>query len=134
MLFIQKDVMLSFPITFTSVIGVFAPVFSRPVWQHVTVLLTGTILVPGKRTVTAILHGPWRSVYLQGAFELCNGIPQTGGLTSTSLNPIKAVPPDMTFDYFAVRLHGRKPPARRSPSTWTSPISSSPMPLHLSPT
>ena len=27
--------MLSLPIAFTSVIGVFAPVFSRPVWQHV---------------------------------------------------------------------------------------------------
>ena len=43
-------------ITFTSVIGVFAPVSSRPVWQHVKVLLTGAILAPGKRTVTAILQ------------------------------------------------------------------------------
>jgi hypothetical protein len=48
--------MLSLPITFTSVIGVFAPVFSRPVWQHVKVLLTGAVLAPGKRTVTAILQ------------------------------------------------------------------------------
>ena len=42
--------MLSLPITFSSVIGVFAPVFSRPVWQHVKVLLTGAVLAPGKRT------------------------------------------------------------------------------------
>ena len=48
--------MLSLPIAFTSAIGVFAPVFSRPVWQHVKVLLTGAVLAPGKRTVTAILH------------------------------------------------------------------------------
>ena len=26
--------------------------------------------------------GPWRSVYLQGAFELRNGVPTSGGLAS----------------------------------------------------
>jgi hypothetical protein len=45
--------MLSLPIVFTSAIGVFAPVFSRPVWQHVKVLMTGAVLAPGQRTVTA---------------------------------------------------------------------------------
>jgi hypothetical protein len=53
--------MLSLPIAFTSVIGVFAPVFSQPVWQHVKVLLTGAILAPGKRTVTAVLQIMGRS-------------------------------------------------------------------------
>ena len=53
--------MLSLPITFTSVIGVFAPVFSRPVWHHVKVLMTGAVLAPGKRTVTAILQIMGRS-------------------------------------------------------------------------
>ena len=53
--------MLALPITFTSVIGVFVPVFSRPVWQHVKVLLTGAVLAPGKRTVTAILQIMGRS-------------------------------------------------------------------------
>jgi DDE superfamily endonuclease len=48
--------MLSLPIAFTSAIGVFAPVFSRPVWQHVKVLMTGAVLAPGQRTVTAILR------------------------------------------------------------------------------
>ena len=48
--------MLALPIAFSSAIGVFAPVFSRPVWQHVKVLLTGAVLAPGKRTVTAILQ------------------------------------------------------------------------------
>jgi len=53
--------MLSLPITFSSVIGVFVPVFSRPVWQHVKVLLTGAVLAPGKRTVTAMLQIMGRS-------------------------------------------------------------------------
>jgi hypothetical protein len=53
--------MLSLPIAFSSAIGVFAPVFSRPVWQHVKVLLTGAVLAPGKRTVTAMLRIMGRS-------------------------------------------------------------------------
>jgi hypothetical protein len=53
--------MLSLPIAFSSAIGGFAPVFSRPVWQHVKVLLTGAVLAPGKRPVTAILRLMGRS-------------------------------------------------------------------------
>jgi hypothetical protein len=53
--------MLSLPIAFSSAIGVFAPVFSRPVWQHVKVLMTGDVLAPGQRTVTAILRIMGRS-------------------------------------------------------------------------
>ena len=48
--------MLSLSIAFTSVIGIFSPVFSRPVRQHVKVLLTGAVFAPGKRTVTAMLQ------------------------------------------------------------------------------
>jgi len=48
--------MLSLPIACTSVLGIFVPVFSRPVWQHVKVLLTGAGLAPGQRTVTAVLQ------------------------------------------------------------------------------
>jgi DDE superfamily endonuclease len=54
-------VMRSLPIAFPSVIGVFAPVFSRPVWPHVNVLMTGAVLAPGQRTVTAILRMMGRS-------------------------------------------------------------------------
>jgi len=53
--------MLSLPIAFSSAIGIFAPVFSRPVWQHVKVLMTGAVLAPGQRTVTAILRIMGRS-------------------------------------------------------------------------
>jgi hypothetical protein len=34
----------------------FAPLFTKRVWQPVQVLLLGTILTPGKRTVTAALR------------------------------------------------------------------------------
>jgi len=53
--------MRSLPIAFRSAIGVFAPVFSRPVWQHVKVLMTGAVLAPGKRTVTTMLQMMGRS-------------------------------------------------------------------------
>jgi hypothetical protein len=57
----ERMAMLSLPIVFSSAIGVFAPVFSRPVWQHVQVLMTGAVLAPGQRTVTAILRIMGRS-------------------------------------------------------------------------
>ena len=46
--------MRSLPIAFSSAIGVCAPILSHPVWQPVTVLMTGAGLAPGQRTVTAI--------------------------------------------------------------------------------
>jgi alkyl sulfatase BDS1-like metallo-beta-lactamase superfamily hydrolase len=52
--------------------------------------------------------GPWRSVYLQGAFELRNGVPAAGGLNAASPDTIKAMAPEMTFDFFSVRLNGEK--------------------------
>ena len=48
--------MLSLPPAFLSVIAIFAPVFSWPVWQHAKILLTGAILAPGNRTVASILR------------------------------------------------------------------------------
>lgn len=48
--------------------------------------------------------GPWRSVYLQGAFELRNGTPSAGGTTVASPDIIKNMPPEMLFDYLAVRI------------------------------
>ncbi len=52
--------------------------------------------------------GPWRSVYLQGAYELRNGVPSAGGTDTASPDTIKAMPPDMLFDYLGVRLNGPK--------------------------
>jgi alkyl sulfatase BDS1-like metallo-beta-lactamase superfamily hydrolase len=52
--------------------------------------------------------GPWRSIYLQGAHELRNGVPSAGGTNVASPDTIKAMPPEMTFDFFGVRLNGEK--------------------------
>src|SRR3989304_3978821 len=41
---------------YLSLIQIFAPHFSNLVWQHAQVLLIGAILVPGRRTVTAVLR------------------------------------------------------------------------------
>jgi hypothetical protein len=48
--------MLSLPTMLISVMAVLAPVFSKPVWQHVKVLIAGAILAPGRRTVSASLR------------------------------------------------------------------------------
>jgi DDE superfamily endonuclease len=44
------------PCEFVSLMVAFAPLFSKPVFQHAQVLLMGAILAPGKRTVTSALR------------------------------------------------------------------------------
>lgn len=48
--------MLNLPPTIMTVLVPFAPVFQAKTWRKVPVLLIGTILAPGKRTVTAALR------------------------------------------------------------------------------
>jgi len=48
--------MLTLPFELTSLIVGFAPLFSKPVFKHVQVLIAGAILAPGKRTVTSALR------------------------------------------------------------------------------
>jgi alkyl sulfatase BDS1-like metallo-beta-lactamase superfamily hydrolase len=57
--------------------------------------------------------GPWRSVYLQGAYELRNGVPDAGGTDTASPDTINAMPPEMMFDYLAVRLNGPRAAGKR---------------------
>ncbi|HCM0405636.1 TPA: MBL fold metallo-hydrolase [Vibrio parahaemolyticus] len=56
--------------------------------------------------------GPWRSVYLQGAYELRNGTPSAGGTNVASPDIIKNMPPEMLFDYLAVRILPEKAAGR----------------------
>ena len=62
------------PTTMIQALAPFAPLFSKRVWGHVQVLLAGTILAPGKRTVTSALrtagleYQAFFSVLLTGAF------------------------------------------------------------------
>lgn len=48
--------MLPLPAAIIAVLLPFAPVFSRPVWRHVQVLLVGAVLCRGARTVAAVLR------------------------------------------------------------------------------
>lgn len=48
--------MWTLPAGFANLILAFAPLFSKPVFQTVRVLLTGAVLATGKRTVTAVLR------------------------------------------------------------------------------
>lgn len=52
--------------------------------------------------------GPWRSVYLQGAFELRQGVPDIPAPSSASADTIKAMSPEMLFDFLGVRLNAEK--------------------------
>ncbi len=48
--------MRTLPAMMLHLLNPFMPLFSRRVWPHVQVLLTGAILAPGKRTVSAALR------------------------------------------------------------------------------
>src|SRR5437660_332898 len=48
--------MLTLPAELLSLIVIFAPLFTKPVFEHVQQLMLGAILAPGKPTVTACLH------------------------------------------------------------------------------
>jgi DDE superfamily endonuclease len=48
--------LLTLPAELLPLIVEFAPLFSKPVWEHANVLLIGAILAPGKRTVSACLR------------------------------------------------------------------------------
>jgi hypothetical protein len=48
--------MLPLPEGIIAVLGRFAPLFSRPVWRQVRVLVVGALLCQGARTVTAVLR------------------------------------------------------------------------------
>src|SRR5258706_7966257 len=48
--------MLVLPAHSVARLSPFAPLFSRPVWRHVQVLLVGAILAPGRRMVSTVLR------------------------------------------------------------------------------
>ena len=54
----------------------------------------------------------WRNVYLVGAYELRNGTPTLALGGTASPDVIRAMPPDMMFDYMAVRLNAGKAAGR----------------------
>ena len=48
--------MLLPPANIVALLAPFAPLFSRPVWRHVQVLVVGAILTPGQRMVSSALR------------------------------------------------------------------------------
>src|SRR5512136_1514082 len=60
--------MLMLPDVALMVLSSFAPMFTRPVWNHVQVLVTGAILCRGPRTVAGVL----RTMGLAGKEGFCN--------------------------------------------------------------
>ena len=48
--------MRTLPTKMIQILAPFAPLFSERIWGHVQVLLAGTILAPGKRTVASALR------------------------------------------------------------------------------
>ncbi len=59
-----------------------------------------------------------RNAYLQGASELRNGVPKLPPLASQAPDVIRALPLDMLFDYFAVRLNGDKAAGKTMVLNW----------------
>jgi hypothetical protein len=60
--------MFSLPESAQWVLVSFAPLFSKPVWNHVQVLVTGALLCRGPHTVASVL----RSLGLSGERTFCN--------------------------------------------------------------
>ncbi|HEY2795298.1 MAG TPA: alkyl sulfatase dimerization domain-containing protein, partial [Micromonosporaceae bacterium] len=53
-------------------------------------------------------NGTWRSLYLTGAYELRNGVFTGLDVNSASPDTIRAMSPDLYFDYLGIRLNGDK--------------------------
>ena len=59
--------MLSLPDPLMALLSIFAPLFSKPVWNHVQVLRAGAILCQGPHPVAAVL----RVMGLEGKHAFC---------------------------------------------------------------
>ncbi|MFM5388937.1 alkyl/aryl-sulfatase [Aeromonas dhakensis] len=79
-------------------------VFANPNNQEGKLLLADALEQLGYQAES----GPWHSVYLQGAYELRNGVPTAGGTVTASPDTIRAMSPSMLFDYLAVRINPEK--------------------------
>jgi DDE superfamily endonuclease len=53
--------MPTLPLAIATIIGAFAPLVSRRVFEHAKLLIGGTILAPGKRSITSVLRVMGRS-------------------------------------------------------------------------
>ncbi|UVM07253.1 alkyl/aryl-sulfatase [Pseudomonas laurylsulfatiphila] len=63
-------------------------------------------------------NATWRNMYLTGAMELRNGVPPHAG-TSVSVDMVRAMSPQMFFDFLAVRLDSEKAAGHDLTLNWT---------------
>jgi alkyl sulfatase BDS1-like metallo-beta-lactamase superfamily hydrolase len=63
-------------------------------------------------------NATWRNMYLTGAMELRNDVPPHAG-TSVSVDMVRAMSPEMFFDYLAVRLDSEKAVGHDLTLNWT---------------
>jgi alkyl sulfatase BDS1-like metallo-beta-lactamase superfamily hydrolase len=63
----------------------------------------------------------WRNAYLMGAMELRNGVTKLPGIAASSLDMIKAIPINLVFDLWAVRLNADKAEGKTMVINWTFP-------------
>ncbi|ETX05245.1 MAG: hypothetical protein ETSY2_24135, partial [Candidatus Entotheonella gemina] len=63
----------------------------------------------------------WRNAYLQGAYELRNGIPQNLMRAPISADVVRTLTIPLFFDYLAVRLNGLKAEGKHIVINWVFP-------------
>ena len=76
-------------------------VFAHPEFENGKLLLADVLEQLGYQSES----GPWRNEYLVGASELrYQGPVPDGGFNTAGVDTIKAMPPELSFDFLAVRL------------------------------
>lgn len=63
-------------------------------------------------------NATWRNVYLMGAYELRNGVPQQASTGTVSADIIRSMTPAMFFDYLGVRLNADKAQGHDMTMNW----------------
>jgi alkyl sulfatase BDS1-like metallo-beta-lactamase superfamily hydrolase len=63
-------------------------------------------------------NATWRNMYLTGATELRNGVPPHAG-SSVSADMVRAMSPEMFFDFLAIRLDSEKAAGHDMTLNWT---------------
>jgi len=73
----------------------------------------------------------WRNAYLMGAMELRNGVTKLPGIATFSSDMLKAIPVDVVFDLWAVRLNADRAEGKRIVINWTFSDSGEKVALNL---
>ncbi|WP_321887154.1 alkyl/aryl-sulfatase [Paraburkholderia bannensis] len=65
--------------------------------------------------------GPWRDVYLMGAYELRNGIPKVPAVQTASPDTIRAMSPEMALEFLSMHIDGDKADGKKISVNWVFP-------------